>query len=514
MITDQDCVQAETYEYKGLSTDTKPLNCAVNSLFLELDTGIFYFFNGTEWKNINERITLGESEPTGTITITNNGIFDVHDYAEADVDVPAITPTGTISITENGTVDVANYAEASVDVDVTVNFNLPALTRSIPTALSTARMYLAATNVGNYALFGGGYTGSFTDVVDAYDTSLTRTTPTVLSSGRFYLTATSVGNYALFAGGRSVPLYATIDAYDQNLTRTTPPVLSKGRDKLASTTVGNYALFGGGQPSAFSGNSNVVDAYDQNLTLQTAPAVLSQARFFLEAATVASAGGSSPQSGYALFAGGTDDSSYFNVVDAYNQTLDKVTSPSVLSEEVKNLAATSIAPAGGSNPQSGYALFGGGRLASSYTNKVNVYDINLDKLTPVADLSQARGYLAATSVGNYALFGGGIWSAGLNVIDIYDMSLTKAQNSQLLSQGRYGLSAASVGSYALFGGGISSSYSNVVDAYSPASYDIQVFPGTKYSFNGNTEQTSSTWQTLTMQGEVVGYIKVKDATVN
>ena len=513
MITDQDCVQAETYEYKGLSTDTKPTNCAVNSLFLELDTGDFYFFNGTEWGKINSTIQLGE-DPTGTIQITNNGIFDVHNYAEADVDVPAIIPTGTISITENGTVDVANYAEASVDVDATVNFNLPALTRSIPTALSTARMYLAATNVGNYALFGGGYTGSFTDVVDAYDTSLTRTTPTVLSSGRFYLTATSVGNYALFAGGRGVPLYATIDAYDQNLTRTTPPVLSEGRDKLASTTVGNYALFGGGQPSAFSGNSNVVDAYDQNLTLQTAPAVLSQARRSLAATTVASAGGSNPQSGYALFAGGTDGSSYFDVVDAYSETLDKVTSPDILSEGVSNLAATSIAAVESSSPQSGYALFGGGETASSYTNKLNAYNENLDKVVSVANLSQARGYLAATNVGNYALFGGGVWSAGLNLVEPYDSSLTKvAPNPQALSEGRYGLSAASVGSYALFGGGISSSYSDVVDAYSPY-HDIQVFPETKYSFNGSTEQTSSTWQTISMQGEVVGYIKVKDATVN
>ena len=515
MITDQDCVQAETYEYKGLSTDTKPTNCAVNSLFLELDTGIFYFFNGIEWKDINEKISLGESEPTGTITITNNGIFDVHDYAEADVDVPAITPTGTISITENGIVDVANYATAEVDVDyVTVNFNLPALTRSIPTGLSQARSYLAATNIGGYALFGGGYTGSYTDVVDAYDTSLTRTTPTVLSSGRFYLTATSVGIYALFAGGRGVPLYATIDAYDQNLTRTTPPVLSEGRDKLASTTVGNYALFGGGQPSAFSGNSNVVDAYDQNLTLQTAPAVLSQARRSLAATTVASAGGSNPQSGYALFAGGTDGSSYFDVVDAYSETLDKVTSPDVLSEGVSNLAATSIAAVESSSPQSGYALFGGGETASSYTNKLNAYNENLDKVVSVANLSQARGYLAATNVGNYALFGGGVWSAGLNLVEPYDSSLTKvAPNPQALSEGRYGLSAASVGSYALFGGGISSSYSDVVDAYSPY-HDIQVFPETKYSFNGSTEQTSSTWQTISMQGEVVGYMKVKNATVN
>ena len=513
MITDKDCVQAETYEYKGLSTDTKPTNCAVNSLFLELDTGDFYFFNGTEWGKINSTIQLGE-DPTGTIQITSNGIFDVHNYAEADVDVPAITPTGTISITENGTYDVANYAEASVDVDATVNFNLSAFKKLTPTELSQARGYLRATSVGNYALFAGGYTGSYTDVVDAYDTSLTRTTPTVLSSGRFYLTATSVGNYALFAGGRGVPIYATVDAYDLTLTRTTPPALTQARDKLASTTVGNYALFGGGQTGAFSGYTDVVEAYDQSLTLQTPPAVLSQARRSLAATTVAPAGGSNPQSGYALFAGGNNGSSYFDVVDAYSETLDKVTSPDVLSEGVSNLAATSIAAVVGSSPQSGYALFGGGETASSYTDKVNVYNENLDKVISVANLSQARGYLAATTVGNYALFGGGIWSAGLNLVEPYDSSLTKvAPNPQALSEGRYGLSAASVGNYALFGGGISSSYSNVVDAYSPY-HDIQVFPGTKYSFNGNTEQTSSTWQTISMQGEVVGYIKVKDATVN
>lgn len=36
-------------EYKGLSTDTKPLACHENSLFLELDTGDIYFFNGDSW---------------------------------------------------------------------------------------------------------------------------------------------------------------------------------------------------------------------------------------------------------------------------------------------------------------------------------------------------------------------------------------------------------------------------------------------------------------------------------
>ena len=40
-------------EYKGLSTDTKPTETApVNALFLELDTGDVYFFNGSTWAKV------------------------------------------------------------------------------------------------------------------------------------------------------------------------------------------------------------------------------------------------------------------------------------------------------------------------------------------------------------------------------------------------------------------------------------------------------------------------------
>ena len=52
MITINGCGQAGTYEYKGLSTDVKPADCAVNSLFLELDTGYFFYFDGTNWVKI------------------------------------------------------------------------------------------------------------------------------------------------------------------------------------------------------------------------------------------------------------------------------------------------------------------------------------------------------------------------------------------------------------------------------------------------------------------------------
>ena len=39
--------------YQGLSTDVKPTeDVAVNSLFLELDTGDFYYFDGTDWVKV------------------------------------------------------------------------------------------------------------------------------------------------------------------------------------------------------------------------------------------------------------------------------------------------------------------------------------------------------------------------------------------------------------------------------------------------------------------------------
>ena len=39
--------------YMGLSTDTKPTeDIQENTIFLELDTGDFYYFDGTNWQKI------------------------------------------------------------------------------------------------------------------------------------------------------------------------------------------------------------------------------------------------------------------------------------------------------------------------------------------------------------------------------------------------------------------------------------------------------------------------------
>lgn len=45
------------YEFAGLSTDTKPTSylskpIEINSLFLELDTGTFFYFDGLAWQTM------------------------------------------------------------------------------------------------------------------------------------------------------------------------------------------------------------------------------------------------------------------------------------------------------------------------------------------------------------------------------------------------------------------------------------------------------------------------------
>lgn len=39
-------------EFSGLSTDAKPTDCGVNSLFYELNTKKVYYFDGTTWKEV------------------------------------------------------------------------------------------------------------------------------------------------------------------------------------------------------------------------------------------------------------------------------------------------------------------------------------------------------------------------------------------------------------------------------------------------------------------------------
>lgn len=303
------------------------------------------------------------------------------------------------------------------------------------TALSQARYGLAATSIGDYALFGGGRVSQQTSAVDSYDKSLVRNTATSLSQAVDELAATSIGSYALFGGGRRAGNGKVnyINAYNTSLTQSLK-YLGTARYWLAATTVGNNALFGGG----FATNTtNVVDAVNTSLSVSTATS-LSAKRTELAATTVGD---------HALFGGGNDgNGSGLSVVDAYNTSLTR-TIETNLSVGRMRLAATTVG---------NYALFGGGYSGNSNNcyATVDAYDTSLTRTTPTV-LSVARYYLAATSVGEYAVFGGGDPNTGTysSVYDVYDTSLTRTTLSHTATWGMERHAATTVGNYALFGGG-------------------------------------------------------------
>lgn len=238
--------------------------------------------------------------------------------------------------------DVSYYEDVNV-------FN-KSLTRSANKSLYIARTNLAATTVGDYALFGGGVTyvedeyaeyedDTYYTTVDAFNTSLTRSNPTGLNEGRNLLAATSVGNYAIFGGGNLLyggTSYA--NAYDRSLTRTviTSPSFGSTSYVYNAASVKDYAIFAGRQSVAFDksltghllsmSNSSInagitlknyalfctnkfeLYSYDESLSVSLA-AKASGNRGEFAAATVGD---------FALFAGGSHYDSYYERYDYYS----------------------------------------------------------------------------------------------------------------------------------------------------------------------------------------------------
>ena len=389
--------------------------------------------------------------------------------------------------------------------------------------LSEVKEDVAAIATPDYALFAGGQTYSsgfiMKDSVDAYEKNLIKSTPSALSVARHGATAATIANYAIFAGGSassySSDTQAVVDAYDENLTRSTAVELTHDRDQFPATTVGNYALFGGGFWYAPNGSmrtaatTSMVDAYDQNLT-RTSVSELSQSRNRFAATTVGN---------YALFGGGSSEMSNnaYATVDVYTDELVKI-SVSELSQARNYLAATIVG---------NYALFGGGTCMSAeamgdiYFATVDVYDKNLVRST-ATELSVSRNQLAATTVGNYALFAGGqkrdessYKDYFYDVVDLIDRNLVRSTLTALHT-GNNSLSSANVGNYALFAGGDYRN-SDVVDVYSIAEGNLilTLYKGSKYKFQnmGDELTVDSNIENISIPYPVTGYVKIKNTTI-
>ena len=307
--------------------------------------------------------------------------------------------------------------------------------------LSVARASLAATSVGDYAIFGGGYSNNnvLSTTVDTYSSTLVKGTATALAEGRRHLAATSVGNYAIFAGGYDTTS-ATVDAYSSTLAKGTTTNLSVARGYLAATTVGDYAIFGGGRGSKYRAT---VDTYTSTLAKGTATG-LSSSRGYLAATST---------DNYALFAGGWDSDPY-NTVDTYSSTLVKGTA-TALANSRYNLSSARVGK---------YALFAGGCTSgSNRVATVDAYDDTLAHSTPTT-LSKKRMEMASASLDGFALFAGGEDDTRMDTVDAYDENLIRSTPQVLPSVVRIHAGAV-VGNYAIFAGGYYGGYKATAAVY-------------------------------------------------
>ena len=77
------------------------------------------------------------------------------------------------------------------------------LTKTILTELACAQKRSGATNIGGFALIGGGEAND-SRIMTAYDEQLTRVDcPNIEGTDRFIGIAASIGKYALFPGGNN-----------------------------------------------------------------------------------------------------------------------------------------------------------------------------------------------------------------------------------------------------------------------------------------------------------------------
>lgn len=283
------------------------------------------------------------------------------------------------------------------------------LTRSAAPSLTNRLNDVGAATIGNYALFAGGVKSGTTtnaDNVDVYDKSLTKSTASPLSYGKSSVSGLSFGNYALFAGGDCLNNAALrkIEVYDQSLTKIEIDDLSiyNPQDNPSATTVGKYALI----HSYSNSTSNTLNIFDESLTC-----VLRDKNYSIigDATTVGN---------YALFAYSYSNESTTGTLYVYNDSLTET----ILYSQTDSKIRTDVAATIGN-----YALFAGGVLymedLGESTNMVYVYNQSLTK-TMATNLNVARGYIGATTIGNYALFAGGDTNVGIsdskvNVIDVY-----------------------------------------------------------------------------------------------
>jgi len=254
---------------------------------------------------IQSTISDGVAASAGTKAIFTNGSTSVEVYDSNTASWTLYTPVltqpkillaatgyaGTQAVFAGGLYDQAGgQTQATVDI---YNSTSGGWTSS---SLCKPRSYLAATTVGEYAIFAGGSfdrvnpTGVPDATVDIYNGATGEWTCNFngLSIGRKSLAATSLSTKAFFAGGVDVNLALSkvVDIYDTSTGLWSTGSLSVAREMLSAASVGTQVLFAGGL-GAGNAPSSVVDIYDTSTGLWST-ASLSSARYDIAAVTLGS----------------------------------------------------------------------------------------------------------------------------------------------------------------------------------------------------------------------------------
>ena len=371
-----------------------------------------------------------KADTGAVVTATHTGGTKVEALSTTGTVVLELPLEGSWSVT--AVRGVAQYNTVTVQVSSKYSAELTAAVHveyyGLATSFSFPACRLSAATVGNQAVFAGGSTsprafGEGSRKTYAYDENLTFVNAPDLTRMVRDLCGAAVGDFIFFAGGYSDfytnygPYFAEVDTYTSTLTKAIVSDLSTARAKLSGTSIGDHVIFGGGTTGAYSA---AVDAYNKNGSkVQAGNLSLPMGN-----------GAAASNKDYAVFCGGDS-------ATAYDKNMAKVSISKL------NSSRTGIAAAQAGN----YVLIAGGG------NAVDAYDAFLTR-TSAEILSASRYNLAGTTLDGYAIFAGkNGYSESISGTDIYDAYLVKTTAKFTDSFGIDYLAASSVGNYALFGGG-------------------------------------------------------------
>ena len=288
-------------------------------------------------------------------------------------------------------------------------------------------------------------------------------TATNLSEAKVQMGATSLGSKAYFGGGLGAFNHTkVVDIYDASTGEWTTDELSVARSFHAAVSAGSKVFFAGGLKFDALENLTTVDIFD-TLTQSWTVAQLSSPRMYDQAVsyenTVLFTGG------YRVLSLSPTNFEFSDIVDIYDLT-SETWSTANLSQARSGVAASVVGDV---------ALFGGGQTSTTeVSDRVDIYNFSTGTWT-TASLSEARFFCTAVTIGQKVLFAGGTNADNeqSSTVDIYDHSTGEWSTSHLSAARSFTTKAVSACGLAFFPPGaildlptfLTTGAVNIVDIY-------------------------------------------------